>query len=63
VREYVCHYCHHSFAYRHVLERHVKRIHEKHLLTKFQCPKCSYNTVWKDQMRSHFSVVHQVNII
>ena len=42
------------------MERHIKRIHEKHLMTKFKCPKCSYTTVWKDQMREHFSVIHQV---
>ena len=59
-REYVCPKCHHTFAYRSVLNRHVKRIHEKHLMPRFKCSKCNYNTVWKDQMRSHFSVVHQV---
>ena len=58
-REFVCPYCSFSFAYRHVLERHVKQIHEKHLLTTFECPKCPYKTVRKDQMRTHFSVVHQ----
>ena len=56
----VCRYCHHTFSYPHVMERHIKRIHEKHLMTKFKCPKCSYTTVWKDQMREHFSVIHQV---
>ena len=38
---------------------HVRQIHEKHLLCTYQCPKCTYSTVRKDQMRSHFSVVHE----
>ena len=58
-REFVCPYCSYSFAYKHVLERHVAQIHEKHLLTTLQCPKCTYSTVRKDQMRAHFSVVHE----
>jgi len=58
-REFVCSYCSYSFAYKHVLERHVAQIHEKHLLTTLQCPKCTYSTVRKDQMRAHFSVVHE----
>ena len=58
-REFVCPYCSYSFAYKHVLERHVRQIHEKHLLTTLQCPKCTYSTVRKDQMRAHFSVVHE----
>lgn len=58
-REFVCPYCSFSFAYKHVLERHVMQIHEKHKLETFQCPKCPYSTVRKDQMRSHFSVVHE----
>ena len=58
-REFVCSYCSYSFAYKHVLERHVAQIHEKHLLTSLQCPKCTYSTVRKDQMRAHFSVVHE----
>lgn len=58
-REHVCPYCSYSFAYKHVLERHVRQIHEKHLLCTYQCPKCTYSTVRKDQMRSHFSVVHE----
>lgn len=58
-REHVCPYCSYSFAYKHVLERHVRQIHEKHLLCTYQCPKCTYSTVRKDQMRSHYSVVHE----
>ena len=58
-REFVCPYCSYSFAYKHVLDRHVAQIHEKHLLTTLQCPKCTYSTVRKDQMRAHFSVVHE----
>ena len=58
-REFVCPYCSYSFAYKHVLDRHVSQIHEKHLLTTLQCPKCTYTTVRKDQMRAHFSVVHE----
>lgn len=58
-REFVCPYCSYSFAYKHVLERHISQIHEKHLLPTLQCPKCTYTTVRKDQMRSHFSVVHE----
>lgn len=58
-REFVCPYCSLSFAYKHVLERHVAQIHEKHLLPTLQCPKCTYTTVRKDQMRAHFSVVHE----
>ena len=58
-RTFICPYCAFSFAYKHVLERHVKQIHEKHLLPTLECPKCTYTTVRKDQMRSHFSVVHE----
>jgi hypothetical protein len=59
LREFVCFYCSYSFAYKHVLDRHVSQIHEKHLLCTYQCSKCTYNTVRKDQMRSHFSVIHE----
>lgn len=38
-REHVCPYCSYSFAYKHVLERHVRQIHEKHLL-------CTYQVWW-----------------
>ena len=34
LRIFICPYCAHSFAYKHVLERHVKQIHEK---TFFGC--------------------------
>ena len=42
-----------------IFSGHVRQIHEKHLLCTYQCPKCTYSTVRKDQMRSHFSVVHE----
>lgn len=58
-REFVCPYCSNCFAYKHVLERHVKQIHEKHLLIPLQCPKCAYTTSRKEQMQAHFSVVHE----
>ena len=58
-RDYVCPYCTLSFAYKHVLERHVAQIHEKHLLKTLHCPKCTYTSVRRDQMRAHFSVVHE----
>ena len=51
--------CSYSFDYKHVLERHISQIHEKHLFTNLQCPKCTYTTLRKDQLRSHYSVVHE----
>ncbi|TRY61917.1 hypothetical protein TCAL_16263 [Tigriopus californicus] len=54
-----CSYCGFGFNYVHARNRHVRNIHEKHLFDSFNCDQCSYTTVRRDQMRTHYRVIHE----
>ena len=40
------------------LKRHVQQIHQKHLLTTLQCPKCTYTTFSQQHLLRHQKNLH-----
>ena len=64
LRIFICPYCAHSFAYKHVLERHVKQIHEKHFsvvhedFKPFYCSECNFRALKAFRVKTHIQKNH-----